>query len=74
MPPTERKKSFEGIRRPAAPVFVPHDWSDGERCTHDSMGLGTVVRVEESSVLVDFGEGAGAVRRVRTDDTRLHPL
>jgi len=74
MPPSERKKAFEGVRRPTAPVVEPHDWTNGERCTHDSMGLGTVVRVEESSVLVDFGEGAGAVRRVRSDDSRLHPL
>lgn len=74
MPPSERKPKFSGVPRPAAPVFEPHDWVDGERCTHDSHGLGTVVRIESSSVLVDFGEGAGAVRRVKTNDVRLHPL
>jgi hypothetical protein len=55
-------------------VVVPHDWAVGERLTHDSHGLGTVVRVEASSVLVDFGEGANAVRRVKKGDERLKPL
>jgi hypothetical protein len=46
----------------------------GERATHDSHGLGTIVRVEATSVLVDFGEGDNAVRRVKTMDERLKPL
>ncbi|MGD9957199.1 MAG: hypothetical protein AB7O74_12485 [Candidatus Nanopelagicales bacterium] len=72
--PAEGTGIRNGVRRPAAPVRELHDWTDGERCTHDSHGLGTVVRVEASSVLVDFGEGANAVRRVKTDDQRLSPL
>lgn len=72
--PAEGTGIRNGVRRPAPPVREIHDWSDGERCTHDSHGLGTVVRVEASSVLVDFGEGANAVRRVKNDDVRLNPL
>ncbi|HSN06467.1 MAG TPA: hypothetical protein VLV82_03905 [Candidatus Angelobacter sp.] len=63
-----------GVRRPPKPVVVPHAWAVGERITHDAQGLGTVVRVEATSVLVDFGEGANAVRRVKKDDDRLKPL
>jgi hypothetical protein len=63
-----------GVRRPVPPVFVPRDWIDGERCTHDSHGLGTVVRTEASSVLVDFGEGDNTIRRVKLTDQRLKPL
>ncbi len=46
----------------------------GERLTHDSHGLGSIVLVESYSVLVDFGEGANKVRRVKTNDERLKPL
>jgi len=63
-----------GVRRPAPVVFVPHPWTEGERCTHDSHGLGTVVRLETNCVLVDFGEGENAVRRVKVRDERLKPL
>lgn len=63
-----------GVRRAAPPARELHSWTDGERCTHDAHGLGTVVRVEAASVLVDFGEGANAVRRVKNDDSRLSPL
>lgn len=72
--PPAREVTRHGVRRPAKPVVVPHDWTVGERCTHDSHGLGSVVRVEASSVLVDFGEGANAVRRVKKGDERLKPL
>ena len=63
-----------GVIRPVPPPYVPHDWSVGERATHDSHGLGTIVRVEATSVLVDVGEGDNAVRRVKTMDERLKPL
>ena len=72
--PSERNGIRNGVRRPVVPVPEPHDWSDGERCTHDSHGLGKVVRVEAYSVLVDFGEGDNAVRRVKVNDQRLKPL
>ena len=72
--PRAAEVTRHGVRRPAKPVVVPHDWTVGERLTHDSHGLGTVVRVEASSVLVDFGEGANAVRRVKNTDERLKPL
>jgi hypothetical protein len=72
--PSEAGVTRHGVRRPAKPVVVPHTWVVGERLTHDSQGLGTVVRVEATSVLVDFGEGANAVRRVKKNDDRLKPL
>lgn len=72
--PQPAEVTRHGVRRPAKPVVVPHPWAVGQRLTHDSQGLGTVVRVEATSVLVDFGEGANAVRRVKKDDDRLKPL
>jgi hypothetical protein len=72
--PTKPEVIRHGVRRPVPPPFVPHPWVVGERLTHDSHGLGKVVRVEGTTVLVDFGEGANALRRVKNTDQRLKAL
>jgi hypothetical protein len=51
---------------------VPVDYSDNDRVCHDRHGLGRVLRTENESVVVDFGDGK-VVRIARTSE-RLTPL
>ena len=62
---------------PSSPFNNPEvakavDYDDDERVCHDRHGLGRVLRTENESVVVDFGEGK-VVRIARTSE-RLTPL
>lgn len=48
------------------------DFTDGDRVTHDKHGLGRVIRVDDASCVVSFGEDT--YRRITLNDPRLTKL
>lgn len=50
----------------------PVEYTENDRVSHDRHGLGRVLRTEQGSVVVDFGDGK--VVRVANTSDRLTPL
>ncbi len=70
-PPDSRPRRMlatSPFAKPPGPPVVHEVYQVDDRVSHDKYGLGTITRVEETTVVVNFGE---ETRRITLPSTKL---